>query len=370
MSASLATAILQTASVAYVLTDNNLVITETGGAERLLPASSPALVGASLLDVFPALRSRSEQIATIREHGRGELHWEQRASSTTLAGTLRPLSPTGEIILVTLGRAPAPRPARRRRSLPQPRTASRRMVEGAKVVPLLLATTMHELRTPLTVVTGYLSLLLDEACGPLTEAQAESLEAMARNVGQIQQLSADLLDTARIGSGQLVLRPSAVDVRRVIGRVIDDYRPQLTARGQRVSLDAPADLPYVWCDELRATQILMNLIGNASKYSPDGGRITVSVRGDTGARFIEIAVADSGIGITPSDQQHVFSPFYRATNTRHNAASGTGLGLFVTRALVEAHGGAIWLKSAPHIGSTFYLTLPQTARIALQACDA
>ena len=94
------------------------------------------------------------------------------------------------------------------------------------------------------------------------------------------------------------------------------------------------------------------------------------MRGESDGAFVQLAIADSGIGITPSDQQHVFSPFYRAANVRHHAAGGSGLGLYVTRALVEAHGGAIWLKSEPQIGTTFYLTLPQAAKFVEHACDA
>ncbi|MBC8076918.1 MAG: HAMP domain-containing histidine kinase [Chloroflexales bacterium] len=370
MSATLMNAILQTSSLAYLLTDHNLMISEAGGAERLLPASVATLVGASLFDAFPALRARSEQLAAVRYGTASVLRWEQRVGRVLLACVIVAHgAPANGALLVTVRRVDGTRrPRRTGAALEKGRQSRQQAVTQVPLVPLLLSTTMHELRTPLTVVTGYLSLLLDEACGPLAPAQTAALQTVARNVQQIQQLSADLLDTARIGSGQILLRPNAVDLRRVIERVIDDYQPQLAAHGQHVTLDAPPDLPYVWCDELRATQILMNLIGNASKYSPDGGRVAVSLC--AAGSFVQVAVADSGIGIMPNDQQHVFNPFYRATNTEHAAASGSGLGLYVTRALVEAHGGAIWLKSTPHQGSTFYLTLPQTAPIAAHAYDA
>jgi signal transduction histidine kinase len=371
MSTTLTNAILQAASVAYVLADHNLQIIEAGGAEQLLPASPPTLIGARLLDVLPALRSRAPKLAALLAGSADVLRWEQHApNKAALCCSVAPLGVPGAL-LVTIGLREAPQRQHRRRTGPRVgRRAERRPEEPGGLVPLLLAATMHEMRTPLTVATGYLSLLLDKACGPLTVQQAEALDAVDRNVQQIQQLTADLLDTARIGSGQLVLRPRVVDLRRVIARVIDDYGPQLAERRQHASLDAPHDLPHAWCDELRVTQILMNLIGNASKYSPDGGRIAVSVRGNAASGFVQIAVADSGIGITPGDQQHVFTPFYRASNTRQSTAGGSGLGLYVTRALVEAHGGSIWLTSAPQVGSTFYLTLPQSAQVAEQACDA
>lgn len=371
MSPILTNAILQSASVAYVLADNTLAITEAGGAERLLPASASALVGSPLLDVYPALRARRERLAALRSGAAARVRWRQRAAGgPSLSATLVPYGePAKGGFLLTLRFSDAGRPQRRSHTERKARRPGRSPAEPPPV-PLMLSATMHELRTPLTVVTGYLSLLLDGACGALTQAQADALEAVGRNVQQIQQLTADLLDTARISSGQLALRPKALDLRRLIARVVEDYRPQLEARGQRVAADAPHDLPQVWCDELRATQIFMNLISNASKYSPDGGMITVSMYGDAGGGFVHVAIADSGIGIALSDQQRVFTPFYRASNIQHSAVVGSGLGLYVTRALVEAHGGTIWLDSTPQVGTTFFLTLPQTAPVEARWGDA
>jgi signal transduction histidine kinase len=133
-------------------------------------------------------------------------------------------------------------------------------------------------------------------------------------------------------------------------------RPQLEAKGQRLTLERDQRLPLVSGDAARVTQILTNLLSNAHKYTPPGGRITVRVRGET--RWVRVEVEDTGIGLSAEEQARLFTPFFRARHRTVQAAVGTGLGLAITRALVERHGGALTAHSVPGQGSTFSFTLP------------
>jgi signal transduction histidine kinase len=215
----------------------------------------------------------------------------------------------------------------------------------------------HELRNPLTPILGYVELLLDDSRLPLSKDHREILQILLQNVLRLQAITSDLLDMARIESGriELILRPS--NMRSLVEIVCAEYRSQLAAKQQQLLLDIDARLPGALCDEARTIQIIGNLLSNACKYTPPHGRITISLA-PAEEGYLQLAVADTGIGIGATDQVNLFSAFFRARDPAAAQARGTGLGLHITRLLIELHGGRIWFTSRPGAGSTFYVTFP------------
>jgi signal transduction histidine kinase len=212
----------------------------------------------------------------------------------------------------------------------------------------------HELRTPLTSIQGYAELLLeDERIG---EAQRESLNSIKKNSDRLLGLITDLLDLSRMEAGRLDLHRTSLDLVHLIREVAGSLRPLIEAKRQRLRLDLGEALPAAWADADRVTQILTNLISNAHKYTPVEGGITVAARRDNG--FVRVDVSDTGIGLSPEDQAQLFTKFFRVHDHSLQAGGGTGLGLVITRFLVELHGGRITVSSVPGHGSTFSFSLP------------
>jgi len=219
----------------------------------------------------------------------------------------------------------------------------------------------HELRSPLTSIAGYIELLLEESYEG-AEAHRDYLQIVKRNAYRLLELSNDLLDIARIEAGKLVLKRVPLDLGGVIYEVSGALRPQIEAKGQHLRLDLAAHLPVVTGDPERVTQILLNLVSNAHKYTPPGGSITIATRAErTG---VCIAVQDTGIGLSAEEQQQLFTKFFRAQHPLVREAGGTGLGLAIVHALVALHGGTITVVSAPGQGSTFNITLPAAHDLA------
>jgi signal transduction histidine kinase len=216
----------------------------------------------------------------------------------------------------------------------------------------------HELRTPLTTIRGYAEMLLDEEAGPLHEVQAKYLRTIQGSAGRLQHITSNLLDITRIEAGRvdLVLRPT--DLPALVRNVAAEFEPQVAAKAQRLALPATSDLPLALCDPARAMQIIGNLVSNAIKYTPREGQISIAVECAAEEGFLQVSVADDGVGIAPEDQDKLYRRFFRAASAVQTGASGAGLGLYITRSLVELHGGRIWLESEPGHGSTFYVTFP------------
>src|SRR5215831_11713904 len=212
----------------------------------------------------------------------------------------------------------------------------------------------HELRTPLTSIQGYAELMLEDE--QITEEQRESLTLVKKNADRLLGLINDLLDLSRIEAGRLDLHRTSLDLACLIPEVARSLRPLIEAKRQQLKLDLGDALPAVWADANRVTQILTNLISNAHKYTLVDGSITVAARPDDG--FVRVDVSDTGIGLSPEDQAQLFTKYFRAHDRLSQATSGTGLGLVITRLLVELHGGRITVSSAPGQGSTFSFSLP------------
>jgi two-component system phosphate regulon sensor histidine kinase PhoR len=218
-----------------------------------------------------------------------------------------------------------------------------------------VANVSHELRTPLTMIQGFVETLHDGALSDPVKGP-EYLAILEKHVGQLSNLVRDLLDLSRIESRPGLPRTVPVDVRDVARRVADLAGPAARKKSQSISLELPSTLPAVPGDPDYLERALFNLVDNAIKYSPDGGRIRVTAAAEDESVVVEII--DNGIGIPPEDQPRVFERFYRVDKSRSRDMGGTGLGLSIVKHVVQAHGGSVDLVSSPGRGSTFRITLP------------
>ena len=215
----------------------------------------------------------------------------------------------------------------------------------------------HELRTPLTTITGYAEFLEEAVAGPLTSRQAEYVGQIQRGAGRLSRLVDDMLDFAVLESGQFALAPQAADLGAIARAELEGLRPLARERQVRLELDLPAEPLPVRVDPLRLGQVITNLVGNGLKFTPAGGAVRVTARALGGT--VRVEVIDEGIGIAPEHVPHLFTKFFRVDPSSTRASGGAGLGLAISRALVEAHGGRIGVASTPGKGSTFWFELPR-----------
>jgi len=217
----------------------------------------------------------------------------------------------------------------------------------------------HELRTPMTSIRGYADMLNKGMVGDLSPQQQEFIEAIRRNVERMRILVSDLLDVSRIETGRLKLAPREFDLEEALDAAIDIIHESLEQKQQVFICDLPQSLPPVLADPDRITQVLINLLGNATKYTPHGG--TVAVRAWISSEepdFVRCAIIDTGIGISQEDQRQLFTKFFRSENPAIREQPGTGLGLVIAKSLIELQGGRIWLESEADKGSSFFFTIP------------
>jgi signal transduction histidine kinase len=214
----------------------------------------------------------------------------------------------------------------------------------------------HELRIPMTSIRGYTDLLRKEMVGPINDQQANFLEIIQSNVERMSILVSDLSDISRIETGRLKLERVSVSIGASIEEVVRSLQPKLEEKKQTLSIDLEMNLPPIQTDPTRLIQVLTNLLSNAWKYTPESGEIRIAARRESGR--VRIEVKDTGIGIGPSEQNLIFSQFFRSESESVREQQGWGLGLNVTKRLVELMDGTIGFSSVLEQGSTFWFTLP------------
>jgi two-component system phosphate regulon sensor histidine kinase PhoR len=219
-----------------------------------------------------------------------------------------------------------------------------------------VANVSHELRTPLTAIQGYLETLLSGALEERENAR-RFLEIALRHSERLGRLLNDLTDLSNIELGKVALRREPVRVDEVVASVVGIIAPRAARAKVDVTSQVPPDLPEIPADRDRLAQILINLVDNAVKYTPEGGSVTVTAR-RVEASTIEVAVTDTGIGIPPADLPRITERFYRVDRARSRELGGTGLGLAIVKHLVMAHGGQLGIESAQERGTTVRFTLP------------
>jgi signal transduction histidine kinase len=238
-------------------------------------------------------------------------------------------------------------------------------VDANKSKSEFISTVSHELKTPMTSIRGYSDLMIAGATGPLSEKQMDFMQTIRSNVSRMAILVSDLTDISRIESGHLRIEPNAMNAKSLIEDALKLSRNQIEQKKQTLTVDIPDDLPKIWVDKNRLSQIITNLVSNANKYTQEGGSVCVQAvrkmhacEGQAEQDVVQIKVQDNGFGMAPEDQEKLFDKFFRSSDEQVRAAPGTGLGLSITKNLIELQNGCIWFESEYRKGTTFYFTVP------------
>lgn len=216
----------------------------------------------------------------------------------------------------------------------------------------------HQLRTPLTSVKGYVSMVLDGDAGELNETQAKLLNQAFISSQRMVYLISDLLNVSRLRNGKFIIEKNNSNLAKGIGEEVQQLVSTAQSRGLTLSFEAPEDFPLYHLDEMKLRQVAMNFVDNAIYYTPSGGKILVALTDKP--QSIEFTVKDTGIGVPQKEQHRLFSKFFRAGNAQKARPDGTGLGLYMAKKAIVAHGGAIIFKSQEGKGSTFGFTIPKS----------
>ncbi len=343
--ASLREAILESASEGIIVTDERgVAIRMNAAAEHILGVPRERLLGRP---VQPALEAIAAQSPGDVIHPQSPLHTLFELEGKQIAVSAAPIRlPTGE----HLGTVAVLRDVTRE-------------VQAEKSKREFIAHISHELRTPLTAILGYSEALYSGIVGPLSHTQSTFLHIIHDNARRLVAIANNLIAIAESERGGLELNYAPTDLALLVGEVLESYVPQMKARQLEWRLEVADDVPSVEVDPLRIRQVVSNLISNAVKFTYPGGRVTVGLAGvpepgGASPQFCRLWVQDTGIGIPPEEQSRVWERFYHTDDPLRMAAGGMGVGLSIVKSLVEAHGGRVWLESAPGQGSTFTVLLP------------
>lgn len=217
----------------------------------------------------------------------------------------------------------------------------------------VLAIVSHDLRSPLTAIAVSAANLRSQVA---TSFHRRHLDIITRSVDRTNRLICDILDVTRIESGQkLSIEPGFLDIVPIVESLVESFKPQAEKRLQEIECVIESDLSPLYADHDRLQQVLSNLVGNAIKFTPEGGRVYLQIRETI--EGTEFSVADTGPGIAESDVEHIFDPYWQVERT---ARLGTGLGLTIAKGIVDGHGGRLWVESTPGEGTTFTFTLPKS----------
>ena len=216
----------------------------------------------------------------------------------------------------------------------------------------------HELRSPLTAVQQFSTILMDGLAGPLTSDQKDALRVILRNIHQLDSMIDDLLETTRMQTGKLSIELQSVLPSEVVADAVDTLRAPAQLKDVRLSFEVDDDLPTAYADPVRTRQILINLIGNAVKFTPAGGSVTAHAGFDNDPSYLRFEVADTGPGLSLEYAERIFERLYQVKGAVQAGRKGLGLGLFICKELVNRQGGRIWVTSEAGKGSSFCFTLP------------
>ncbi|MCC7119255.1 MAG: GAF domain-containing protein [Anaerolineales bacterium] len=223
----------------------------------------------------------------------------------------------------------------------------------------------HELKNPMTSIKGYTELLAGGAVGQINDMQTNFLQTIKSNVERMSTLVSDLNDNSKIEAGRLRLDFKATTVAEIVDDVVRSIKRQVEEKKQTLELALPENLPTVWTDRIRAIQVLTNLVSNAYKYTPESGQIQIGAEetenhwdAEGASKVVHLWVKDDGLGMTEEDKEKIFQKFFRSDDPKARESPGTGLGLNITKSLVEMQGGKIWFDSEYRRGTTFHFTIP------------
>jgi signal transduction histidine kinase/CheY-like chemotaxis protein len=300
---------------------------------RATPIRSPAEL-AILIDAFNEMLAQIQQSETALRMGRDELEQRVRERTAELEAAKREVEEFSHSVLL----------------------AKEEVERGSKFKDQFLSTMSHELRTPLNAVLGFSDLLADERYGPLNDRQQRYVTHIHTGGKHLLKLISDILDLSKIEAGRMELTREDVTVSSAFTEVISALYPLAEKKSQALLQQVEPNI-HVHADAMRFKQVLMNLVGNAIKFTPESGRIELVARQVDDQ--VRMEVRDNGPGIPPEQQQRIFEAFVRLTQT--GSAEGTGLGLAITSRLVELHGSKLGIESRPGEGTCFYFSLPLIA---------
>jgi signal transduction histidine kinase len=223
----------------------------------------------------------------------------------------------------------------------------------------ILSHVSHELRTPLTAVHEFTVILRDGLAGPVNEEQKEYLQIALKNIKQLNRMIEDLIESAKVDAHRLQFNPERVSFRPVLDEVLRTLRSVASEKKISLTTDVLTDLPALHADPDRVRQVMLNLLDNALRFTPERGTITIRAGVfDQAPAFVCISVTDTGPGISPEIQKRLFQRLYQGDEAGAASRKGLGLGLYICKEIVSRHKGKIWVTSQPGQGSTFYFTLP------------
>jgi signal transduction histidine kinase len=376
--------ILQERHIAFALTDRNLILQQVGGKYDLLRSEGKAIdVGASLFELAPELIGYEDQLHALlagtlpsfqlelinRENAAGDLSYvtlhtyAYGADDAAIVGLLHIIE---DVTLVgeTHQRLTQQRNElfllheQLRRSNLKLEAANAELRALDELKSKFVSIAAHELRTPLASILGYVDFIINDTVVSLHPDHQTSVNVIGKSAKRLLAITNNLLDVSRIEAGRLELTLESIDLANVIEEVALFFQPEIEQKGQTFMVDKQPALPNALCDQMRTTQIFSNLLSNAIKYTPEHGRIAIGLRHSTQEDVLVATVADNGIGIPAKDLTHIGKNFFRASNVYLSKANGAGLGLSITRALVELQGGRMWIDSKPGEGSAFHVTFP------------
>ena len=215
----------------------------------------------------------------------------------------------------------------------------------------------HQLRTPLSAIKWTLKMLLDGDLGEITEEQREFVNKAYRANERMIKLINDLLNVARIEEGRYLYKLSSLNIEPLVRKIVESLRQEAERKKIKLEFKKPKKkLPKLMLDAEKISLAIQNLVENAIKYTPAGGRVTISLKVEN--EEVVFSVKDTGVGIPKEQQDRVFSKFFRGANVMRMETEGSGLGLFITKNIIEAHGGRIWFQSKEGRGTTFYFAIP------------
>jgi len=342
--------ILSSLAVAVVLTDRNgrlSLVNESARRMLGLPgtgALGPVRRGSPLRDLL--MRMRQSHLTAVRS---GRLGVE-REEKTALRTLVAPLRDPGGSLWGTLGILEEPEMGGRLNELKSD----------------FLSRVSHELKTPLSSIRAASDVIAQAKIGALNRKQEKMLRIITEETGNLVCLIEDLLDVSEIESGKIELRFRRCLLTEAARASLEHFRGRYREKGVALDESLAPDCPPVQADPRRLRQVFDNLLSNALKFTPAGGRVALVAKiGDRDQkeekrRMVQASVSDTGIGIAPKDLERIFDRFHQTENLNTRVAGGSGLGLSISRFLVQAHGGELWVESHPGAGSTFFFTLPAT----------
>lgn len=307
---------------------------------------------------------------------------EVLAAGTGWRGEIRYRRTDGEIVWVATSVSPLRSPegehthfivvqedvTERKRAEESLEQANRELAKVSELKSAFVSTVSHELRTPLTSIQNAVDIVRSGKPGPLAPDQRRFLDMARRNQERLASIIDDLLDLSKIEAGHLEYRFRELECAPFLAEIRETFEPQAVARGVEIAVE-PGSPPPVLADPKRLGQVLTNLVSNALKFTPEGGRVTLS--GRAAGPWVELSVTDTGPGIGPEDRRRIFEPFYQASGPGEDSltrtAKGTGLGLAISRELAWAHGGELGVDDAPGRGARFTVRLPADPARAREA---